>query len=84
MEMKLSSRKELLKEASQEMKNISGKSKKIQDPMDTNEAMYESYSTSALIKKLATMDPSSKPFLKQLIQVLQSMASDIRSRAYGS
>ncbi len=82
--MKLSSRKELLREAEQEMKKIRGKSKKIEETTDTNEAMYQSYSTTELLKKLAMMEPSSKQFMKQLIMVFESLQGDIRSRAYGA
>jgi hypothetical protein len=82
--MKLSTRKELLNEAENEMKKIRGKSKKIEETIDTNEAMYESHSTTELLKKLAMMEPSSKQFMKQLIMVFESLQSDIRSRSYGS
>ena len=71
--MKLSSRKQLLNEAENEMKKIRGKSKKIEETTDTNESMYGSNSPTALIKKLATMEPSSKEFMNQLIMVLESL-----------
>ncbi len=78
--MKLSSRKQLLNEAEQEIKKIRGKSKKIQEAAVINETAI----TDRMIGELSKLDPGSKQFLKKLVEVLYEITSEIRSRAYGA
>jgi hypothetical protein len=78
--MKLSSRKQLLNEAEQEIKKIRGKSKKIEEAAVINETAI----TDRMIGELSKLDPGSKQFLKKLVEVLYEITSEIRSRAYGA
>jgi|688.fasta_scaffold00851_52 hypothetical protein len=64
--MKLSSRKELLREAEQEMKKIRGKSKKIEEVAVINEIS----NADRMIGELSKLDPGSKKFLEKLVKVL--------------
>jgi hypothetical protein len=78
--VKLSSRKELLNEAEQEMKKIRGESKKIEEVAVINETAR----ADRMIGELSKLDPGSKQFLKKLVGVLYEITAEIRSRAYGS
>lgn len=78
--MKLSSRKELLNEAEQEMKRIRGESKKIEEVAVINETAR----ADRMIGELSKLDPGSKQFLKKLVGVLYEITAEIRSRAYGA
>jgi hypothetical protein len=78
--MKLSSRKQLLNEAEQEMKKIRGESKKIEEVAVINETAR----ADRMIGELSKLDPGSKQFLKKLVGVLYEITAEIRSRAYGS
>jgi len=63
--MKLSSRKELLREAEQEMKKIRGKSKKIEEVAVINEIS----NADRMIGELSKLDPGSKKFLEKLFHI---------------
>ena len=78
--MKLSSRKELLNEAEQEMKRIRGESKKIEEVAVINETAR----ADRMIGELSKLDPGSKQFMKKLVGVLYEITAEIRSRAYGA
>ena len=84
--MKLSSRKELLNEAENEMKKIRGKSKKIEEAAVINETSGVVHHK---IGQLAKLDPGSKEFLKKLVELLYDIndkwiRSELLSRAYGA